>query len=272
MPIMKKLVVANWKMTPQAEKKAREVFIRLLRVSGKSKTVKLVVCPPFVWLPVLKRAQARAGSKIVLGAQDVFWENKGSFTGEISVQMLRDLGVKYAIVGHSERRAYLNETDWMINKKIKNALKNKLSVIFCVGERERDEGGEYLKFVKKQIIGGLFRISRSDLKKLIIAYEPVWAISSSKSSNMRPRRYPRGTCISQADRPEDFLEMSIFIKRVLFSKFGREVSQGTPILYGGSVNPSNAREFLEKGGADGVLVGRASWQPEIFIELLNSIN
>lgn len=257
---MKKLIIANWKMTPQSLAEAEAFFYELQKVSQKLKNMEIVICPPFIYLGNLHEMP-----HVKLGSQDVFWENppsgKVSFTGEVSVSMLKNSGAKYVIIGHSERRSPppggLGETDEMINKKIKTALKKNLKVLFCVGERERDENGEYLKFVKGQIVAGLDKLSRKDLKNLIMVYEPVWAISSSKNA--------------RADTPAELFEMSVYIRRILFFKFGKKIAHSTPILYGGSVDALNAKSFLEKGSVQGLLVGRASQKIKTFIELLKNI-
>jgi triosephosphate isomerase len=174
--------------------------------------------------------------------------------------MLKDLGVKYVIIGHSERRK-LGETDEIINKKIQQALKNNLKVIFCVGETERDEAGNYLQFVKEEIIKGLGKVSVKLFKNLIIAYEPIWAISSA----VRPSKAQY-----HPDTPEDAFQMATYIKRVLISLFGKP-ARDISVLYGGSVDETNARDFLEKGNVDGLLVGRTSWNVKNFGELLKNI-
>ena len=250
---MKKLIIANWKMTPNNIEEAERLFVGVCGSVKKLKNYKVVLCPPFVYLDCLSRKL-----KTSLGAQDIFWESKGSYTGEISALMLKSLGVRYVIVGHSERRRDLGETDEMINKKIKTALKHKLKVIFCVGEERRDEGGDYLKFVKKELLSGLEKVARKDFKNVIIAYEPLWAISSQKNA--------------QADTPENLFQMGVYIRRALFFRFGRTIAREVPILYGGSVNAKNARDFLEKGKAQGLLVGRASWNIKTFNAILESIN
>ncbi len=255
---MKKLVVANWKMTPLTVLGAEKAFLEIEKAAGKIRKIDIAVCPPFVWLPVLNGVR-RGRKRVALGSQDVFWENPaggGSFTGEISARMLKSLGVKYVIIGHSERRKYLEETDEMINKKIKAALKSGLKTILCVGEKDRDVSAEYLKFVKKEIVDGLQCISRKKLKDLIIAYEPIWAISS--------------TFEAKEDTPEDFFRMSIFIRRVIFSIFGKGAPEAVPILYGGSVDAENVSGFLKEGRADGVLVGHASFKTETFVPLLKN--
>jgi len=259
---MKKLIVANWKMTPQTLKEARNLFTDTVKAGKKIRNAKVVVCAPFIWISALAGS---AKSKVALGAQDVFWEDPpaggGSYTGEVSVKMLKSAGVQYVIIGHSERRR-LGETDEIINKKIKRAVANNLKVIFCVGEFERDEAGNYFQFIKDEIKKGLKDISSRFLKNLIVVYEPVWAISRVNRS---------GKARFNADNPEDALEMATYIKRVLVSIFGKSARR-VPVLYGGSVDPGNAGDFLEKGNVDGLLVGRASWNGKTFDELLRNIS
>ncbi len=253
---MKKLIVANWKMNPQTLKKARELFNDISKYAKKIRNEKIVVCPPFIYLTLFPK-----NPKISLGSQDVFWEDGDSYTGEVSAKMLKNLGVEYVIIGHSERRQ-IGETDEIINKKIKQALKNNIKVIFCVGELERDEGGEYLQFVKDEIIKGLDKIPAKLFKNIIITYEPVWAISSSAKSDKA--RF-------NADTPENAQEMAIYAKRVLVSIFGR-IARNIPVLYGGSIDGKNAASFLNKEGIDGLLVGRTSWNAKTFRELLKNIS
>lgn len=243
-------------MNPSSLKEAEKFVYDFNNMVVKPKNTDIVVCPPFVYLDSLSKnlITNHQSLKPRLGAQDFFWENKGSYTGEISIPMLKNLGVKYVIVGHSERRKYLDATNKTINKKIKIALKSGLKVLFCIGEEKRDEDGKYLKFIKKEITEGLAGIVKKDLKNLIICYEPVWAIGSRK-----------------ADSPENFLQTSIYIRRVLFFKFGRKIAHDVPILYGGSVNSKNAKDFLEKGNAQGLLIGRASLKAKNFVETLKNI-
>ncbi|MFH0803723.1 MAG: triose-phosphate isomerase [Candidatus Tagabacteria bacterium] len=252
---MKKIIVANWKMNPDNVDKAKALFADTTKAAKEIRNAKIVVCPPFVYLNFFKPM-----SGVGLGSQDVFWEDDGPYTGEVSAKMLKNLGVEYVIIGHSERRQ-LGETDEIINKKIKQALKNKLKVIFCAGELERDEGGEYLQFVKDEIIKGLDKIPAKLFKNLIITYEPVWAISSSAKSDKA--RF-------SADTPENAQEMAIYAKRVLVSVFGKS-ARNIPVLYGGSVDAKNAASFLNKEGIDGLLVGRTSWNAKTFGELLKNI-
>jgi triosephosphate isomerase len=260
---MKKLIIANWKMNPQTVKEAAELFNATARTARKIKNTKVVICPPFVYLGLFAKKFQVPSSKfqVQLGSQDIFWEDSGSYTGEVSAKMLKNIGVQYVIIGHSERRR-LGETDEMINKKIKQALQNSLKVIFCAGEWERDEAGNYLQFVKDEIKKGLKKIPAKLLKNLIIAYEPVWAISSVAKS---------GKARFNADTPENAQEMAIYVKRVLVSLFGK-ICRNVPVLYGGSVDEKNAAAFLKKEGIDGLLVGRASWSAKLFEEILKIEN
>lgn len=245
---MKKIIIANWKMNPQSLKEAK-------RIAGEIKT-KAIICPPFVYLAEL----SAKFKKMSFGVQDLFWENPpagGAYTGEISAAMAKNIGAKYAIIGHSERRE-LGDTDEIINKKIKTALKNGLKVIFCIGEKERDSEGEYLNFIKDQINEGLKGIPRKLLTNLIIVYEPVWAISSHKST--------------KADNPESALRTAIFIRRMLLPIAGDQLARQIPIIYGGSVDVKNAEQFLKEGGIQGLLVGSQSLIPKNFNEILKIAN
>ncbi len=251
-------------MNPSTTREAVELFSATEKAARKARNAKIVVCPPFVYLGLFSKNLKPRSYKLKpdLGAQDVFWENPpaggGFYTGGISAKMLKNSGVKYVIIGHSERRR-LGETDEMINKKIKAALRNKLNVIFCVGETERDEEGRYLYFIKEEITRGLEKIPSKFFKNLIVAYEPVWAISSAKKSG---KFHP--------DTPEDAYQMATYIKRLLVSACGK-IGRNIPILYGGSVDPKNAGDFLNRGNADGLLVGRTSWNAKKFGELLKNI-
>jgi len=238
---MKKIIIANWKMNPQSLQEAK-------RIAREIKT-KAIICPPFVYLAEL----SAKFKKMSFGVQDLFWEEKGAYTGEISAAMAKNIGARYAIIGHSERRE-IGETDEIINKKIKTALKSGLKVIFCIGEKERDSEGEYLNFIKEQIKEGLKGISRKLLTNLLIAYEPVWAIRSRKSS--------------RADNPESVFRTAIFIRRTLLPIAGDRLARRIPILYGGSVDLKNAEQFLQEGGVQGLLVGSQSLIPKNFNEIL----
>ncbi len=246
----KTLIVGNWKMNPGNIKKAEEIFLAIKDSAKSLKNTKVVICPPFVYLNDLEKKAL--SSKISLGAQDVFWENNGSFTGEISPEMLK--GESYVILGHSERRE-IGETDEMVSKKISSALKAKLIPIVCIGEKERDEHGEYLLFLKNQIVNSLAKISKLQLAKIILAYEPVWAIGKKEAMQVT-----------------EIHEMTIFIKKVLSEITKSKNIFEIPVLYGGSVNHSNAKEIITLGEVDGLLVGRESLEPKKFGLLLKNLD
>ncbi len=250
---MKKLIVANWKLNPETPREARELSAPIRRVAAKLKKVTTVICPPAVYL------QGLSSGRLLFGAQDCFGEISGAFTGKLGPTMLYHGGARYLILGHSETRARLSggqvagDTDLMINHKVRLALKNKLKVILCVGEHERDHHGEYLKIIKAQLEADLKNIQRKQFDNLIIAYEPLWAIGASAKA---------------ADTPEAFHHQSLFIRKVISRLVGKEQAMKTPVLYGGSVNSKNAAGFLTEGEADGLLVGHASLNPFEFIKIL----
>lgn len=234
-----KIIILNWKMNPVFLNEAESLW-NLVNGMVIKKELTVVVCPPFPYFP---RFTAKL-KNVVLGAQDCFWENKGPYTGEISPLMIKNLGVKYVILGHSERRENLNETDEMINKKITASLKAGLKTVFCVGEKTRDEKFAYLDFLKEQIEKGLKDLPLRFLKNLIVAYEPVWAISSAQNA--------------EAETADDLLTTSIFIRKALFNLFNAKKIFEIPILYGGSVDKNNFKKFLNIEGISGILVGGAS--------------
>ncbi len=246
---MKKIVIGNWKMNPSGIEEARAIFRDIVSGYHSLNRVKVVICPPS---PFLEKLCSLSKNKIALGAEDCFWGETGPYTGEVSAKILKSVGARYVILGHSERRA-LGDGDELINKKIKSALASGLKVIFCVGERSRDESGEYLNFIKNQLILGLDKIKKSSLENLSVAYEPIWAIGKDA---LRPAS------------PEDVLETSIFIKKVLTGIFGYEAGIKVSIIYGGSVDEKNSREFLSGDKVDGLLIGRASLDPESFLKIL----
>lgn len=218
----------------------------------RSKVFDLVVCPSFTVLSDVQKAIAHMSLTISLGAQNCFWQDQGAYTGEISPSNLKDLGVKYVIIGHSERRAHLKETDEMINLKLKAALAAGLAPIFCVGETaEERENGKAETSVLNQIQKGLAGLKVKDSQKILIAYEPVWAIGTGKSCE-----------------PKDAVKMHQFIKKEAAQLLDKEE---VPMLYGGSVDEKNVLSYLEERFIDGVLVGGASVKPEIFSALLKKV-
>ena len=247
-------IIANWKMNPDGVKEAKKLFLGIKKTASKLKNIQTVVCPPFVYINDL--AGMCKGRRVAVGGQDVFSENKGNFTGMISPKMLKNNGVEYVIVGHSERRV-LGEDNKIVNKKIKASIKSGLKIVLCIGERSRDEHGKQFAFIKKELTESLESISKNSLKNIFVAYEPIWAISGNGKSG--------------AMSPEDIYEMTIFIKKVLTDKFGVGV-RVAGILYGGSVCPGNTKDILKNGNVDGLLVGRASLDAKKFCEILKKGN
>lgn len=242
---MLKLLVANWKSNPHNVASA----IKLAKSIDKKG---VVIAPPY---PFLEQA-GKAVKYAELGAQDVFWEDIGPYTGEVSWHQLKHLKVKYVIIGHSERRRNLVETDELINKKVKAAVKAGINVILCVGEplNIRNRGKEAAKrFIKNQLTKDLKGVSKTN-NKLIVAYEPVWAISTEKGS--------------KPDTPEDAVEMIKFIKELLNTLYS---IPNVKVLYGGSVTAKNARSFLERKEINGALVGGISLLPLEFRKVINAI-
>jgi triosephosphate isomerase len=247
---MKKLVIANWKMNPLGAKDAEKLFGGVAKSLSAIKKTEVVICPPFIYLEKLSKTRT---SKISLGAQDAFGGDIGAFTGEVSSEMLSMMKVKYVIVGHSERRA-LGESNAEINKKIKGVIASGMSPVLCVGELVRDENHEYFNLVKTQLAECLSGISKNLISKVIIAYEPVWAIS---------------TTLDRKDATaKDSEEMSIFIKKVLADITSPQIAGDMLVLYGGSVNERDAEEFLEHGGVDGLLVGKSSLDVKKFTAII----
>ena len=250
----KKIIIGNWKMNPLVLKEAEKLFSLVAKGIYGVKKTEIVICPPFLYIEKLKKIS----KKISLGAQNAFIGDVGAFTGEVSVEMLYEIGARYVILGHSERREMPvrlggGETNEIINKKIKSALVAGLIPILCVGESSRDENHGYFNFVKNQLEECLNGVSKNSIAKIIIAYEPIWAISST------PDR--------RDATPDDCREMVIFIRKILSDKFGKDAI-GMRIMYGGSVNEKDAENFLKNGSVEGLLVGRASLDPKKFVEIV----
>ena len=257
---MRKIIVANWKMNPENAKRAKELFTKvkkaLLRIKlrkGKGikniRNVEVVICPPFVYIPILAPLSSKALS---VGGQNVFYKEKGAFTGEVSPMQLKSLKIRYVILGHSESRKYLNETDEIVNKKIKEVLAVKLKPILCVGE---NKGEDKLKVLKKQITGGLMDVSAKEAGNIVIAYEPVWAIGTGYNCSVK-----------------ETLSSVLFIRKVIERLYSKEISEAIRILYGGSVNYKNSALYIKKGGVSGLLVGKDSLNAKDFIKMVSNIN
>ena len=244
-------LIGNWKMNPETQEEAKKLASDISRGVKKlrARNVVVVICPPFPYLSIINYQL----SIIKLGAQDVFFEDSGAYTGEISPSMLRDVGVKYVIVGHSERRRFLNETNETINKKLKAVLKNKMTPILAIGEKEK-EGQGSIQEIKDQLSFALDGLKTSEVKKIIFVYEPVWAISGGDKNH-------------KAAEPNDVLGMKIFIKKILTDLYNKRLAENVPIIYGGSSNASNVKEFVYDGEMDGALPGSASLDAEEFIKM-----
>lgn len=244
------LIAGNWKMH-KGPSEARAFAQELVRSLGDPKDVEIVIAPPFVsLLPVWEVIK---NSPIKLAAQDVFWERKGAYTGEISPPMLKECGCSYVIVGHSERRKYFGESDEVINKKVKAVLQEGLRVILCVGEKlEERERGRTLEVVRKQVLDGLQGLSSDELKNVVIAYEPVWAIGTGRNAT-----------------PEQAQEVHGAIRDMIAERYGPECAREMRILYGGSVRPDNIDQLMAAPDIDGTLVGGASLEVESFVRIVN---
>lgn len=247
------LVIGNWKMNPDTVAKSVALFTEIKKAVGSKKiTVDVAIAAPFVSTAALERLAKK--SQIALSAQDVFYETAGAYTGEVSVSMLKSVGVTSVIIGHSERRA-LGESEEVIGKKATAVLKNNLTAVVCVGERVRDTHGDYFNFVESQLKSVFAYVDPKFLARLIIAYEPVWAIGTQKHAT-----------------PEDVQEMKLFIQKNIADTFGRSAVEKVRIIYGGSVSSENAQALLTVGGANGFLVGGASLKATEFAKIVGISN
>ncbi len=226
---MKKVfIVANWKMNPVTFKEAESLFVSVNQGIKKTKGSEVIICPPFVYLDFLKKNQKVKNGKIKLGAQNCSWKERGAFTGEISPVMLKKIGCEYVILGHFERRKYFDETDDTINKKIKLVLKNGLKPILCINK---------ISQIKKNLKG----ISKKEIEKILVAYEPAWAIGTGKACDYIQAK-----------------KFNLLIKKVLGEKH--------PTLYGGSIDTQNALGYIQKSEFSGLLIGGISLKPKEFIK------
>ncbi len=250
-----KLIVGNWKMNPETVEEAKKIFTSIRKAADEQKRVTTVICPPALYLTDLTRL-AKRSKRVYVGAQDVSHERKGAFTGEISPAMVGNVGVGYSIIGHSERRA-LGETDEIVNRKLHALLETNMKAILCVGEKTRDSEGAYLSFLKNQIKNSIARVEKRKLDRIIIAYEPVWAIGRKDFKAMDAH---------------DIHETVIFIRKTLIEHYGSDMANFVPVLYGGSINLENARDILYRGEVAGLLVGRSSLVTKEFGEILRMAN
>ncbi|MBU0597490.1 triose-phosphate isomerase [Patescibacteria group bacterium] len=252
----KPYIIANWKMN--LDRLGIERFFSNFSPDEEVFTkLKVVICPSF---PLLEFARSQAKEKIAIGAQNFFWEAQGAFTGEVSARQLASMGIKYAILGHSDRRRIFNEDDELINKKIQLALQFKINPIICLGETfEEKEAGLTKKVIKEKVATCLRDVQPFDVKYIIISYEPIWAISTN------PRNID-----DVADTPEEAQVMHKFIRKIIAELYNDSVAASLPIIYGGSVNPDNAGGFAKMDDIDGVLVGGASKEGPSFGKIIIS--
>ncbi len=245
----KPIIAGNWKMnkTPSEAK----ALIEEIKSMEMAKGVEACVCVPAIDLQVV--TEVCEDTDITVGAENMYYEKSGAFTGEISGPMLKDLNVTYVILGHSERRQYFKEDDELINKKVLSALEQDIKPILCVGEtlEEREEGLEEKK-VGSQIIAGLKDVKPEEFSNIIVAYEPIWAIGTGKTASA-----------------DDAEKMCAYIRKVVLEEFGKDASEVLRIQYGGSVKPENVTEIMSKPNIDGALVGGASLKADSFVKLVN---
>jgi len=247
------IVVANWKMNPETLDEAKRVFNNTRLAAKSLKNTDVVVCPSFPF--IFSLAKLNSPKNLFLGGQNVWSETKGAFTGEVSVEMIKSLGAKYSIIGHSERRL-MGETNEVIRKKLQITFDAGLTPILCIGEKERDKDGSHLGFIRTQIKECLVGLQKKHLVGIIIAYEPIWAIGKS---------------YLEAMSPTDIHETVLFIKKVVSEFFGSDIAGSARILYGGSVEAENAGEIARIGNVDGFLVGHASLTSQ-FSDILKAVD
>jgi len=245
------LIVGNWKMNPVTTSDAVALATAVAKKHKKAEKPMVAIAPPFPYLSEVGKKIAK--SSVMLAAQDVHYGVIGAATGEVSVLQLKDLGVQYVIIGHSERRA-LGETDEDVQKKVEVVLKHRLTPIVCVGEIERDEHGDFYTFIEAQLRSLAEVLPATAIKKVVIAYEPIWAIGTGKTAT-----------------PDDVKEIQLFIESVLTKLYDRPTAKKVHLLYGGSVKPQNAEELHKIGDMDGFLVGGASLKAEDFADIIKAV-
>ncbi|MBY8961211.1 triose-phosphate isomerase [Flavobacterium sp. D11R37] len=247
----KQIVAGNWKMNNDS-KQTKALLDELLAKRPQSTNTKIVIAPTFVNLQ--QAVEQAAGSNIIVAAQNMHQAESGAYTGEISVGMLKSINVNTVILGHSERRAYFGETNSILAEKVKTALKNNVTIIFCFGEELADrQSGNHFNVVETQLREGLFHITEEQWGSVVLAYEPVWAIGTGETAS-----------------PEQAQEMHAFIRSLLRDNISSTVAENTSILYGGSVKPDNATEIFSKPDVDGGLIGGAALKADDFLAIVNA--
>jgi len=247
----KKIIAGNWKMNMNLHQ-SQKLVSEIINGLGKDSKAEVIICPPFTSLSEV--SSLLNGTQIKLGAQNMYYEESGAFTAEISADMLKSVGCEYVILGHSERRVIFDESDELINKKINTALAKGLKPIFCIGELlEQRENGRTINVVSMQIEKGLEEITAEQMKNIIVAYEPVWAIGTGKTAT-----------------PEQAQEVHFFIRELVAKKYSTSVAENLIIQYGGSVKPDNSSELLSQKDIDGALVGGACLKADSFLSIIAS--
>src|SRR3989344_4049457 len=247
----KTIIIANWKCNPTTLKDAKELFESTKKKFKNAKGVEVVICPPFLYLLNLNTKN----SHLKLGGQDCFWENKGAYTGEISATQLKDAGCQYVLVGHSEREKYFSETDEIANKKMRSAIRAKLKPVLCLGESlEEREKGNVQQALFRQAERALKGMKKDEIKSMLLAYEPVWAIGTGKPCSV-----------------EEAQTIRLYLRQILAKLYSMKISESMPILYGGSVNSKNAKTYIAEAGMQGVLVGGGSLNAQELTKIAQSV-
>lgn len=249
--MIKPVIAGNWKMNKKIAESI-ELVKSLKDLVSDINQVEIIVCPPFTSLYLV--SEILKGGNIQLGGQNCYLKESGAYTGEISPQMLLDVGCKWTIIGHSERRQYFNETDSLLNQKLKYVVETGLKIMFCVGETlDEREGNQTESVLRRQILEGLRDLTPEQLKNIVIAYEPVWAIGTGKNATK-----------------EQAQEAHAFIRSLIEREFGKSTAETIPIQYGGSVKPENAKELISQPDVNGFLVGGASLKADSFAEIIKA--
>ena len=247
----KKIVAGNWKMNMNLVE-SKNLISDLKEISAENVDVK--IAPSFTNLYIAN--SLLESSKIEVVSQDIHHEQKGAYTGEISAEMLLSIGIKTSIIGHSERRKYFNETDLILSKKVNSGVQNSMSIIFCIGEELTDRNNSnHFEIIKSQLTNGVFHLESTEFKSIVIAYEPVWAIGTGMTADSH-----------------QIQEMHEFIRNLIKSNYGVEISENVQILYGGSVKPTNAKEIFSLEDVDGGLIGGASLNSSDFGNIVKAAN
>jgi len=245
-----KIVAGNWKMNKNLQEGVKLAEEIEAKAGDSNEDVVIIIAPPFIHLTEVSKVT----SKVVVSAQNCASEASGAYTGEVSASMIKSTGAEYVIIGHSERRSYYGEDNKVLSKKVKLAFQNELKPIFCCGEVLDDrEASNHFNVVKSQLEEGIFDLSADDFKKLVIAYEPVWAIGTGKTAT-----------------PDQAQEMHKYIRNLIAEKYDNEIADNTSILYGGSCKPSNAGELFTNPDVDGGLIGGASLKAEDFFGIIKA--